>query len=113
MDSGGDDPHNVSDDGGLGDGRRRLAPYLAAQTGGWSFITMGLQLQRRARRERSLWRLDGAGREPFLELQAGYAPFYISRWVQGGVRERAGGEPRNLRHELGRHGGEEPDSGPR
>jgi len=70
MDSGGDDPHNVSDDGGLGDGGADW-PHTWLPDGRLVFHHQKVGPPRTFTVE-----LDGAGPEPFLELQTGYAPFY-------------------------------------
>ena len=69
MDADGDDPHNVSDDGGLGEGWADW-PHTWLPNGRLVF-----HHQKAGPPRTFVVEADGTGREPFLELQAGYAPF--------------------------------------
>ncbi|MFC1575087.1 TolB family protein [Gemmatimonadota bacterium] len=70
MNADGSDPHNVSDDAGLGEGYADW-PHAWSPDGRLVFHHQKTDLP-----ETYIVYADGTGREPFLETQAGYAPFW-------------------------------------
>lgn len=70
MNADGTNPHNVSDDSGLGDGG-------ADWPHGWSSDgRLVFHHQKTGPPRTFIAHIDGSGRAPFLELEAGYAPFW-------------------------------------
>jgi TolB protein len=112
MDADGDDPHNVSDDGGLGEGGADW-PHTWLPDGRLVFHHQKVGPPRTFTVD-----ADGVGREPFLELQAGYAPgddtfyhgaranLFVDPWSPGGTilafaSERTGNREVYVIHEDG------------